>query len=62
VKGWLFGNLDTGKPYHADTMRQRHLNRVAATIGLPSWDGTPFGTRTGRDWPNSGFLWRFSRS
>ena len=37
VNGWLFGNLDTGKPYHADTMRQRHLNRVAATpeIGLP---------------------------
>ena len=35
MKGCLFGNLDTGKPYHADTMRQRHLNRVAATIGLP---------------------------
>jgi integrase len=37
VNGWLFGNLDTGKPYHADTMRQRHLNRVAADaeIGLP---------------------------
>jgi integrase len=35
VNGWLFGNLDTGKPYHADTMRQRHLNRAAATIGLP---------------------------
>jgi integrase len=35
VNGWLFGNIDTGKPYHADTMRQRHLNRVAAEIGLP---------------------------
>ena len=35
VNGWLFGNLDTGKPYHSDTMRQRHLNRVAAEIGLP---------------------------
>ncbi len=35
VKGWLFGNLDTGKPYHSDTMRQRHLNRSAAEIGLP---------------------------
>jgi integrase len=35
VKGWLFGNIDTGKPYHADTMRQRHLNHAAATIGLP---------------------------
>lgn len=35
VNGWLFGNIDTGKPYHADTMRQRHLNRAAATIGLP---------------------------
>jgi len=37
VNGWLFGNLDTGKPYHADTMRQRHLNKAAATpeIGLP---------------------------
>jgi len=35
VSGWLFGNLDTGMPYHADTMRQRHLNRAAAQIGLP---------------------------
>jgi len=35
VNGWLFGNIDTGKPYHADTMRQRHLNRAAAEIGLP---------------------------
>ena len=35
VNGWLFGNLDTGKPYHADTMRQRHLNRAAAQIGSP---------------------------
>ncbi len=35
VKGWLFGNIDTGKPYHADTMRQRHLNKAAAKIGLP---------------------------
>jgi integrase len=35
VNGWLFGNLDTGIPYHADTMRQRHLNRAAAQIGLP---------------------------
>jgi integrase len=35
LNGWLFGNLDTGKPYHADTMRQRHLNRAAAQIGLP---------------------------
>lgn len=37
VNGWLFGNIDTGKPYHADTMRQRHLNKAAASpeIGLP---------------------------
>jgi integrase len=37
VEGWLFGNLDTGKPFHADTMRQRHLNKAAADpeIGLP---------------------------
>jgi integrase len=35
VNGWLFGNIDTGKPYHADTMRQRHLNKAAAKIGLP---------------------------
>lgn len=35
VNGWLFGNLDTGKPYHSDTMRRRHLNRAAAEIGLP---------------------------
>jgi integrase len=37
VNGWLFGNLDTGKPYHTDTMRQRHLNKAAgsAEIGLP---------------------------
>ena len=24
-----------GHPYHADTMRQRHLNKAAAKIGLP---------------------------
>ncbi len=37
INGWLFGNIDTGKPYHADTMRQRHLNKAAASpeIGLP---------------------------
>ena len=37
VEGWLFGNIDTGMPYHADTMRQRHLNRAAGDpeIGLP---------------------------
>jgi integrase len=35
VNGWLFGNIDTGKPYHADTMPQRHLNKAAAKIGLP---------------------------
>lgn len=35
VNGWLFGNIDTNKPYHADTMRQRHLNNAAAKVGLP---------------------------
>ncbi len=37
VNGWLSGNIDTGKPYHADTMRQRHLNKAAANpeIALP---------------------------
>ncbi|MBS1822289.1 MAG: tyrosine-type recombinase/integrase [Acidobacteria bacterium] len=37
VEGWLFGNIGTGMPYHADTMRQRHLNKAAADleIGLP---------------------------
>jgi integrase len=35
VNGWMFGNLDTGLPYHADTMRQRHLNAAAQKIGLP---------------------------
>ena len=35
VNGWLFGNLDTGRPYHADTMRQRHLNKAAAQTGSP---------------------------
>ncbi len=35
VNGWLFGDIDTGKQYHADTMRQRHLNGAAAKIGLP---------------------------
>lgn len=35
VDGWLFGNIDTAMPYHADTMRQRHLNKAAQKIGLP---------------------------
>jgi integrase len=35
VNGWLFGNVDTKMPYHADTMRRRHLNVAAQKIGLP---------------------------
>jgi len=62
VNGWLFGNLDTGKPYHSDTMRQRHLNRAAAEIGLPKLVGTPSGTRIGLGCPNLDCLWRSSRS
>jgi integrase len=42
VNGWLFGNLDTGKPYHSDTMRQRHLNWAAAEIGLPKLEWHAF--------------------
>jgi hypothetical protein len=26
VNGWLFGNIDTGRPYHADSLRQKHLS------------------------------------
>ncbi len=63
VNGWLFGNIDTGKPYHADTMRQRHLNKAAAKIGPPEVGaGTPSGIPTGHDCRNSAFRSKCSRS
>jgi len=31
VNGWLFVAIDTGKLYHANAMRQRHLNKAAAS-------------------------------
>ncbi len=46
VNRWLFGNIDTDKPYHADTMRQRH--DWPAEVGLACFPaylpGTPVGT------------------
>lgn len=33
---WLFPNPDTGKPFHADSLRQDHLHPVGQTIGIPN--------------------------
>lgn len=36
VKGWLFGNIDTGRPYHADSLRQDHLAPAGKKAGIPN--------------------------
>ena len=36
VEGWLFGNLDTGRPYHADSLRQDHLAPAGRKAGIPN--------------------------
>jgi integrase len=36
VNGWLFGNIDTGRPYHADSLRQDHLAPVGKKAGIPN--------------------------
>jgi len=36
VNGWLFGNIDTGRPYHADSLRQKHLSPAGKKIGIPN--------------------------
>jgi integrase len=35
VNGWLFGNIDTGRPYHADSLRQDHLAPAGKESGYP---------------------------
>lgn len=36
VNGWLFGNIDTGRPYHADSLRQDHLAPAGKKAGIPN--------------------------
>lgn len=36
VNGWLFGNIDTGRPYHADSLRQDHLAPAGRKAGIPN--------------------------
>ena len=36
VEGWLFGNIDTGRPYHADSLRQDHLAPAGRKAGIPN--------------------------
>jgi integrase len=33
---WLFPNVDTGRPFHADSLRDDHLRAVGRTIGIPN--------------------------
>jgi integrase len=33
---WFFPNLDTGRPFHADSLRGDHLRPVGLTIGIPN--------------------------
>jgi integrase len=33
---WLFPNLDTGRPFHADSLRDDHLHPAGQTIGIPN--------------------------
>jgi integrase len=36
VNDWLFGNIDTGRPYHADSLRQDHLAPAGRKAGIPN--------------------------
>lgn len=36
VNGWLFGNIDTGRPYHATSLRQDHLAPAGKKAGIPN--------------------------
>jgi integrase len=36
ARRWLFGNLDTGRPYHADSLRQDHLAPAGKKAGIPN--------------------------
>jgi integrase len=33
---WFFPNLDTGRPFHADSLRDDHLHPAGQTIGIPN--------------------------
>lgn len=33
---WLFPNLDTGRPFHADSLRQDYLHPLGQAIGIPN--------------------------
>src|SRR5450432_1137467 len=34
-EGWLFPNVDTGRPVHADSLRVDHLQPAGKAIGVP---------------------------
>ena len=36
VNGWLFGNIDTVRPYHADSLRKDHLAPAGRKAGIPN--------------------------
>lgn len=36
VNGWLFGNIDTGRPYHATSLRKDHLAPAGRKAGIPN--------------------------
>ena len=33
---WLFANVDTGRPFHADSLRQDYLRPLGRAIGIPN--------------------------
>lgn len=33
---WVFPNPDTGRPWHADSLRSDHLHKAGKTIGIPN--------------------------
>lgn len=36
VNGWLFKNIDTGRPYHASSLRKDHLAHAGRKAGIPN--------------------------
>ena len=36
VNGWLFGNIDTGRPYHRVSLQKDHLAPAGRKAGIPN--------------------------
>lgn len=49
-EGWLFVNPQTSRPYHQDTVQQKHIRKAAANAGLPDAVGWHSMRHSYRSW------------